>query len=83
MSDSVVQIGTVGISVAALVFSTTAASWALVYKQRQTRAVAHANAVTEKAQREQARNVSISASPPLQTTLGAERAGTLRLSRDG
>ncbi|MEU2829078.1 hypothetical protein ABZ667_10495 [Streptomyces lavendulae] len=92
---------------AALVFSTTAAFWALVYNRRQARAVAQANALTEKAQREQAepyvivdirpripgssllvlvienigqalaRNVRISVSPPLQTTLGAERAATL------
>ncbi|BDM72485.1 hypothetical protein HEK616_59720 [Streptomyces nigrescens] len=39
---------------AALVFSTTAAFWALVYNRRQARAVAQANALTEKAQREQA-----------------------------
>ncbi|WP_053679227.1 hypothetical protein [Streptomyces sp. XY66] len=107
MSDSSVQITTVVISVAALVFSTTAAFWALVYNRRQARAVAQANALTEKAQREQAepyvivdikpripgssllvlvienigqtlaRNVRISVSPPLQTTLGAERAATL------
>ncbi|MBT2480246.1 hypothetical protein [Streptomyces sp. ISL-94] len=107
MSDSSVQIATVVISVAALVFSTTAAFWALVYNRRQARAVVQANALTEKAQREQAepyvvvdirpripgssllvlvienigqtlaRNVRISVSPPLQTTLGAERAATL------
>ncbi|MFD5623330.1 hypothetical protein [Streptomyces yangpuensis] len=54
MSDSSVQVATVVISVAALVFSTTAAFWALVYNRRQARAVAQANALTEKAQREQA-----------------------------
>ncbi|MGW1767993.1 hypothetical protein ACWCQL_28610 [Streptomyces sp. NPDC002073] len=107
MSGSSVQVATVVISVAALLFSTTAAFWALVYSRRQARAVARANALTEKAQREQAepyvivdirpripgssllvlvienigqtlaRNVRISVSPPLQTTLGAERAATL------
>ncbi|MCC0096228.1 hypothetical protein K7B10_15820 [Streptomyces flavotricini] len=107
MSDSSVQIATVVISVAALIFSTTAAFWSLVYNRRQARAVAEANALTERAQREQAepyvivdirpripgssllvlvienigqtlaRNVRISVSPPLQTTLGAERAETL------
>ncbi|GLX17767.1 hypothetical protein [Streptomyces lavendulae] len=107
MSDSSVQVATVVISVAALVLSTTAAFWALVYNRRQARAVAQANALTEKAQREQAepyvivdirpripgssllvlvienigqtlaRNVRISVNPPLQTTLGSERAATL------
>ncbi len=54
MSDSSVQIATVVISVAALVFSTTAAFWSLVYNRRQARAVAEANALTERARREQA-----------------------------
>ncbi|MGW7455363.1 hypothetical protein [Streptomyces sp. NPDC054787] len=54
MSDSSVQIATVVISVAALLFSTAATFWALVYNRRQTGAVAQANALTEKAQREQA-----------------------------
>lgn len=107
MSDSSVQITTVVISVAALIFSTTAAFWSLVYNRRQARAVAEANALTERAQREQAepyvivdirpripgssllvlvienigqtlaRNVRISVTPPLQTTLGAEKAEIL------
>ncbi|MEV0985470.1 hypothetical protein [Streptomyces sp. NPDC049949] len=54
MSDSSVQVATVVISVAALVLSTTAAFWALVYDRRQARGVAQADALTEKAQREQA-----------------------------
>ncbi|MGW0896203.1 hypothetical protein ACWD0G_04275 [Streptomyces goshikiensis] len=43
MSDSSVQVATVVISVAALVFSTTAAFWSLVYNRRQARAVAYAD----------------------------------------
>ncbi|MFD0266986.1 hypothetical protein ACFVGY_10360 [Streptomyces sp. NPDC127106] len=54
MSDSSVQVATVIISVTALVFSTTAAFWALVYNRRQARAASRADALTEKAQREQA-----------------------------
>ncbi|MEU4731062.1 hypothetical protein [Streptomyces sp. NPDC023588] len=46
-----VQVATVVISVAALVFSATAA---FVYSRRQARVVAQANALAEKAPREQA-----------------------------
>lgn len=42
------------ISIIAFLLSTVTAIWTLVYSHRQTRAAARANALTEKAQREQA-----------------------------